>query len=57
MHCRETDKDNTQPKDKKREKGEIKKESARNREGGKGETRREKVVTKELGCELSIQNS
>lgn len=25
--------------------------------GGKGETRREKVVTKELGCELSVQHS
>lgn len=27
------------------------------REGGEGETDREKVVTKELGCSLSVQHS
>lgn len=53
--AREIDKHNTQPEDKReRNKGRRRKKQER---GKKGETEREKVVTKELGCSLSVQHS
>lgn len=53
MHSRETDKHNTQPE----EKRERNKERTKKQRGEKKERQREKVVTKELGCPLSVQHS